>query len=188
MTLGSNVTCTASAWPVVSVQTASYEGLARPPPEYPTSTFSTPRSSWKIGWRHQKHPPAIVVTSRDGFGLAIMSLAPSSGFLEDEGLPCFQPNPFLKGRASPRFGLGSARLSPASAGGLGVRQSLPSCPGFRAPANRSRRGPCPIYPRVAGTIPGGVAAECSRCPGRRSRGAATDRRPCRTREVGRHGP
>src|SRR5437879_5199996 len=87
MVCGSNVIWTASACPVVSVHTASYEGFARWPPEYPTSTFSTPRRSWNRGCKHQKHPPAIVALSCVRLRSGIMMVLYLSGFLGDEGLP-----------------------------------------------------------------------------------------------------
>src|SRR5213080_4606350 len=63
-TVGSKVIWTTSAWPVVPVQTSSYDGFATRPPEYPDCTCSTPFKSWKAASRHQKHPPARVATSR----------------------------------------------------------------------------------------------------------------------------
>src|SRR5712692_5009037 len=65
-TVGSKVIWTTSAWPVVPVQTSSYDGFAACPPAYPDWTFSTPFKSWKAASRHQKHPPARVTTSRCG--------------------------------------------------------------------------------------------------------------------------
>src|SRR5581483_11981721 len=61
--LGSNVTWTTSACPVSPSQTASYEGLDKVPPEYPLTTFSTPRSCSIAASTHQKQPPPKVAVS-----------------------------------------------------------------------------------------------------------------------------
>src|SRR3989475_10073070 len=87
MVCGSNVIWTASACPVVSVHTASYEGFARGAPEYPPSTFSPPRRSWNRGCKHQKQPPALVALSRVRLRSGIMVVVYLSGFLGEEGLP-----------------------------------------------------------------------------------------------------
>src|SRR5690606_39744082 len=58
MMAGSYSTRTASACPVVPVQTCSYVGLGLRPPMYPDFTSSTPARSTKTPSRHQKQPPA----------------------------------------------------------------------------------------------------------------------------------
>src|SRR2546430_17544453 len=85
MVCGSNVIWTASVCPVVSVHTASYEGFASWPPEYPTSTFSTPRRSWNRGCKHQKQPPPIGALSAVRRRPGRLGGGYLSAFLGDEG-------------------------------------------------------------------------------------------------------
>src|SRR5262249_61452311 len=60
---GPMVPCAPPARRGVRVHPAFRFGLASPPPAYPDSTFSTPRSCSYTASRHQKHPPPRVATS-----------------------------------------------------------------------------------------------------------------------------
>src|SRR5947207_12776362 len=64
--------CTDSAWPVLPLLTISYCAVDFSPPEYPDSTFVTPRTCSKTPCTPQKQPPAMtaVCSGPDAFGLS----------------------------------------------------------------------------------------------------------------------
>src|SRR5438132_120071 len=183
--VGSNVTCAASAWPVVSVHTASYEGSANFPPEYPTSTFSTPRSSWNTGWRHQKQPPAMVTTSFVVFGVVIMPFTCGCASARDLALPtsfhqaaCVRPEVLFLPPLGQRQGLQSLDLLADSrhpgTGPVGsehdfVRDFFEPREPFEEPLRRDARGVEEHVRMPAQEVEGRVAPEGTTAMGHEDR-------------------